>query len=245
MTFGEATDMTDHDEAGPTDEADGQDERDDRRHFRGGPSRLELLANLLAIIVGLAAIGLAVWQGFENRQFYRLSVLPRLEPVEASWNSARPITSEYFLLPEGSDSLYAVGYSVENTGLGPAVLRNFLVYREGRTVFDAAESGERYAFAEVKEDLNELPFESLKLNLGYSAGQLLAEDEVHHLMTVGVRIRAGGKVDEATVDRSIPGVIIEDVLGTYSFVFCYCSVYETDCDMTYLGSEPPARACRT
>lgn len=230
--------MTDHHEDGPADETDATDER-----ARAGRSsdRLANMANLLAIVVGLAAIGLAVWQGFENRRFYRLSVLPHLEPNEASWSSAEPISSDYFLLPEDADSVYAVGYSVENTGLGPAVLRNLLVYRDGEAVFDAAESGGRYVFSEMKADLDRLPFPTLKLNMGYSAGELLAEDEVHHVITVAVPVRAVG---DTAVDRPVAS-LITDVLESYSVVFCYCSVYGSDCAMTYVGSAPPAdRACR-
>lgn len=230
--------MTDQHEDGPGDATDGTDERPRARR----PSdRLANLANLLAIIVGVAAIGLAVWQGFENRRFYRLSVLPHLEPSEASWSSADPITSDYFLLPEEADSLYAVGYSVENTGLGPAVLRNLIVYRDGEAVFDAAESGGRYVFSEVKDDLDRLPFPALKLNLGYSAGELLAQDKIHHLITVAVPVQA---VDGTALDRPVVSLVTE-VLESYSFVFCYCSVYEGDCATTYVGSAPPAdRACR-
>jgi len=228
--------MTDHPEDGAPEEAEEQ------RRPRGSSVRLQNLANLLAIAVGVAAIGLAVWQGYENRRFYRLSVLPHLEQHEADWGTPQPILSEYFLFPDGTDSVYAVGYSVANTGLGPAALRDFLVYRDGEVVFAAAASGERYTFSDVKADLNRLPFPTLKLNFGYAAGQLLAEDEIHHLISVGVPMEA---VDEAALDRPVTE-IVKDVLETYSFVFCYCSVYQSDCGTTYVGAEPPVeRACRS
>lgn len=209
---------------------------------RGSRSRLEYLANILTVLVALAAIGLSIWQGYENRRFYRLSVLPHLEPSEASWSSPAPIDNEYFLLPGRTDSLYAVSYSLTNSGLGPAVLKDLRVYREGELVFDAGDSGGKYALSDVKADLDRLPFPTLDLNQGYAAGEMLEAGEVHHLITVGVPFAA---VDADALESSPPTIIMDRVLERYSFVFCYCSVYGTDCDATYLGSAPPAEhACR-
>lgn len=83
---------------------------------------------------------------------------------------------------------------------------------------------------------------TLNLNDGYATGAMLEAREIHHLITVAVPFSS---VDTDALDRSPPAIITDDVLESYSFVFCYCSVYETDCDMTYLGSAPPVeRACR-
>lgn len=42
-----------------------------------------------------------------------------------------------------------------------------------------------------------------------------------------------------SLDRGAPEIVQDDVLEQRSFVFCYCSVYGEDCDVTYLGAEPP------
>lgn len=87
--------------------------------------RAQTLANVLTIIVALAAIGLSIWESFENRRHNRLSVLPQLEPIQYSLN-----------VP--GDTMY-VRYGARNTGLGPAVLQNFVVFRNGEKAFDSAE----------------------------------------------------------------------------------------------------------
>lgn len=214
---------------------------DDTGGSRGRGNRLENLANVLTVLVALAAIGLSVWQGWQNRQFYRLSVLPNLEPIEASISSATPIDLEAFLLPGEADSLHAVGYALENSGLGPAVVENVLVWRRGEKTFDASTSGERFYLAAVDDDLAELPFWAGSYKDPVAAGEMLRAGQVHPLITVPIPF---GSFYRDSVPRWPPDVVMEDVLETYSFVFCYCSVYETDCDEVHLGSEPPVEdAC--
>ena len=196
------------------------------------------MANLLTALVALAAILLSVWEGIENRRHNRLSVFPHLEPVEATYGSATPIDNEYFLLPSDMDSLYAVGYALENSGLGPAVLNNVLIFEDEEKVFDSAQLDSTYDFQEVKRDLARLPFAVTFLHNGYSAGDMLRAGEVHHYMTVAIPFAA---VNRDTLNQSPPDIVQTNVLEKRSFVFCYCSVYQEDCGMTYLGAAPPAQ----
>lgn len=57
--------------------------------------RLRNIANLLTAVVAVAAILLSVWEGIENRRHSRLSVLPHLKPIEATYGSATPIDNKY------------------------------------------------------------------------------------------------------------------------------------------------------
>lgn len=102
--------------------------------------RVQALANVLTVIVALTAIGLSIWQGYENRTHNRLSVVPNLESNEYGINRAfvDPLSGEYYPLLQNEDSLYAVSYSLKNTGLGPAVIQNLLAFRDNEKVFDAS-----------------------------------------------------------------------------------------------------------
>ncbi len=191
------------------------------RPYWRSENRLENLANILTVIVALAAIGLAVWQGYQNRQFFRLSVLPHLEKV--------PMSVE-------GDSGYRVRYFVRSTGLGPAVLQNFLVFHEGEKVYDSEQADSPYYYVEVREDLHQLPFQFSISNWPYVSGQILRAGGDYTLMDARF---TKSSVNEDSLDRWPPNIVMDDVLNTRSFVFCYCSVYETDCDMTYMGAAPP------
>lgn len=211
-------------------------EQEPSSEIRGtATARLQTIANLLTVVVALSAILLSVWEGIENRRHNRLSVLPHLEPAEADYGSATPIENEYFLLPSKMDSLYAVSYALENSGLGPAVLENILIFEENEKIFDSAQLDSTYAFHEVKRDLGQLPFAASLFQNPYSVGDMLQAGEVHYYMTVAIPF----SVTRGALDQWPPDIVQSEVLEQRTFVFCYCSVYEEDCDMTYLGSAPP------
>ncbi|HKK08896.1 MAG TPA: hypothetical protein VKA44_08435, partial [Gemmatimonadota bacterium] len=70
----------------------------------------------MTTLIAAAAIGLAAWEGLETRRYDRLSVRPRLQAGA----------------DVGGDSAdHYVRFSVENTGLGPAVIRRFTIYLDG------------------------------------------------------------------------------------------------------------------
>ncbi len=214
-----------------------QSPRSGDRPSWGSEDRLENLANILTALVALSAIGLAVWQGYENRRFFRLSVLPHLEPIEASIGTAEPLTLKSFPFLQNSDSLYAVSYALENSGFGPAVVQNFLVFHNGEKIFDAVQADSTYHKGGVRHDLDHLPFETGFLNTSYPPGDMLKAGEVHGFIEVPIAFSSLTNVD--SLDRDVRETVMDEVLKTRSFVFCYCSVYGTDCGMTYLGAEPP------
>ena len=202
---------------------------------------LKTLANVLTAAVALSAILLSVWEGLENRHHNRLSVLPHLEPIEANYTSATPIELEYFNLLSGMDSLYALSYVLKNSGLGPAVLQNVLVFQKDQKIYDAGQPDRANYLQEVRRDLRKLPFATSFLQRPYAAGDMLQAGEVHDFLAVGISFTAANR---DSLGRSPSSIVKYDVLETYSFVFCYCSVYGTDCDVVSLGAEPPVEnAC--
>jgi hypothetical protein len=88
-------------------------------------SGLHVTHSLVAMVVAVAAIGLAAWEGVENRRHHRLSVQPRL--------SARVQIGT----ADGGAARAQMG--VESTGLGPAVIRRFQIYFDGAPI-DAADA---------------------------------------------------------------------------------------------------------
>lgn len=180
--------------------------------------RAQTLANVLTIIVALAAIGLSVWEGLENRWHNRLSVLPHLDPVDRTQRK--------------TDSTYMVRLAIENTGLGPAVLENFIYFRGSKKIHDAKQSDELYAlFSEIGSALDQLPFDCCGHGTyQLDAGEMVKADEEHLLIQIEVP-----QIDTVWA----PGIVRDSVFSTRSFALCYCSVYGTDCDMAFLGAEPP------
>lgn len=172
----------------------------------------------MSCIVALAAIGLSVWEGLENRRHNRLSVLPHLDPIERTQRE--------------TDSTYIVRLAIENTGLGPAVLENVIYFRDSKKIYDAKQSDEPYAlYTEIGSVLDQLPFDCCGHGTyQLDAGEMLKAGEEHLLIQVEVP-----QIDAFWA----PGIVRDSVFSTRSFALCYCSVYGTDCNMTYLGAEPP------
>ena len=71
-------------------------------------------------IVAIAAILLAVWEGFENRRHNRLSVVPKVDAVR-----------DFDML----EQTFSLGFI--SAGLGPAVVKNLCFYVDGEKFHDA------------------------------------------------------------------------------------------------------------
>ena len=207
--------------------------------------RMETLAQVLTATIALAAILLSVWEGLENRRHNRLSVLPHLEAFEADINSTTRIEIDYFRLLSGMDSLYALSYGLENSGLGPAVLQNVLAFKEDQKIYDADQAYGGYPLPKVRREIRALPFAVSFLQNPYGKGDMLKAGEVHDFMAIGIPFTVSNRealnaaVRSDSLGRGPISIVKYGVLETYSFVFCYCSVYGTDCNMVYLGAEPP------
>lgn len=204
---------------------------------RSSSDRLQTLANVLTIIVALCAIGLSMWEGYENRMHNRLSVRPYLEPIEATLTSVGPMDNEFFSLAAGMDSVHAVSYVLKSAGLGPAVLKNVRVFDGEEPVFDAAQDDTAHFWGDLRQELDDLPFPVGMFKRPHPAGAFLEPGRVHDYVTLIVPMAPRGT---DPLGAWPPDVIQAEVLKQRSFVFCYCSVYGEDCGMTHLGAPPPA-----
>lgn len=80
--------------------------------------------NIIALstaIIALAAVGIAIWQGYLNRAHFRLSVKPH-------------IVVHWAILPG-----QPVTFTMTNNGLGPAIIKKFFVVIDGKE-FNADET---------------------------------------------------------------------------------------------------------
>ncbi|MBA4420220.1 MAG: hypothetical protein C0391_03650 [Anaerolinea sp.] len=64
------------------------------------------VGSIVAIIIGLMALGVSVWLGIETRNNYRLSVTPKIS-FDVNWTSVSETP----------------GISIRNRGIGPAIIK--------------------------------------------------------------------------------------------------------------------------
>ena len=84
-----------------------------------------------AAIIAIAAVGLAIWEGLENRRHNRLSVVPKLDTVR-----------DFDML----EQTFSLGFV--SAGLGPAVVKNLCFYVDGKKFYDN-QSDTQYPWSEV------------------------------------------------------------------------------------------------
>lgn len=192
-----------------------------------GGSRIQIIANALTILVAVAAIGLSVWEGRENRLHNRLSVMPHLERIEST-------------VREGfEDSTFTITYSLYNSGLGPAVLDDIVVYNSDTLLFRSQPGEKYYDFSGFMDDVDRIGMGDFVFTHSRRAGELLRAGEEHLFFRVSVPVTM--KDSELSGSRYLR----QEVLSKYSFVFCYCSVYGENCNRVHLGNDPPeGSSCR-
>jgi hypothetical protein len=131
----------------------------------GGFGRfVKSLAQYGAAIIAIAAVGLAVWEGFENRRHNRLSVVPNIDTVRDFDMRAQTFT-----------------FSLLSSGLGPAVVQDVRLYVDDELVFDKNSSHE-YAWSAIYP-----LFRGKGLDIWdsyYDAGQFLLPGERYDLLKV-------------------------------------------------------------
>ena len=160
---------------------------------------------MVTILIAAVAIGLAMWEGMENRRHNRLSVVPRLGGGIDSGINAE---GEYVRL------------SVENTGLGPAVITLFRVYFDGEPQ-DTAVTASRNPFSTAIAAFPNVSINAHAVSEGYYFPPGRTE-------VVFQALRPRGADSAATT-------LSEDVLRRVAVQLCYCSIYETDCDELLLS----------
>lgn len=188
--------------------------------------KLQMVANVATLLVAMCAIGLSIWEGRENRLHNRLSVLPQLERIQST-------------LREGiEDTTYSIKYALDNSGLGPAVLKDVIIFYKDSLIFRSGPENRYYEFHELTEELEDLPFFVSTLTHARRSGELLRAGSDHLLFHLDIPI------GDTIKGMSRSSYVRTEIIYNYSFVFCYCSVYGEDCQETYLAGPPPEeRAC--
>lgn len=172
---------------------------------RSEPGFLNRLQTVLTLVIALAAIGLAIWEGAENRRHNRLSVLPRLG---AEINSGHEGGSEYIRM------------GVESTGLGPAVIKRFRIYLDGVPQDTVGPAGS----SPWQRVIEVFAAEGTSINAhAFGSGYFFPAGRQHVLFEVR-------RPDAAAV----AGERLSDSLGRVALQVCYCSIYDTDCDEVLL-----------
>lgn len=181
--------------------------------------RLAAWQPLLTLVIALTAIGLAVWEGLENRRHNRLSVQPRIG------GDIQPGS-------DGQREFLRLG--IENNGLGPAVLTAYRVYIDGELQDTAGDFGTgRWQAVAAALDLEGDSATQMNAR-GFSAGYYLPAGEAATVFEVIRPMRAPGD--------SAPALF--DLLDRLAIQFCYCSIYGSDCgEITLTTSDAAPQPC--
>ena len=208
----------------------------------GGGGWLQILANYATLLVAVSAVLLSVWQGYEMRTHNRLSVLPRLE---AEVRQLRLEAGEEIevggTIEQVDEPTFVLQMRLENRGLGPAAIRQVRLYRAGTSapLHTTQQEGDEISLRMVdslwSRVQNRFP-EMEAFTGGVGQGGMIRAGEGRPFLEAGI--------PTASVADTVfaPGRL-RDLIGRYSFVFCYCSVYGEDCDEAHFGTAPPANAC--
>ena len=84
---------------------------------------VELSLSISAMIIAIASITIAIWEGNTMRKHYHLSVMPRLN------NS--------FAVDDSSSSNASAYFEIHNNGLGPAVIISREYFVDGKKIDDS------------------------------------------------------------------------------------------------------------
>lgn len=171
-----------------------------------GASGWQRLQSLLVLVIALVAIVLAAWEGLENRRHNRLSVQPRLG---GEYSTGRQGDTQY------------VRVAVENTGLGPAVIKSFRMFLDGREV-SANDEANQTAWNEI---IAAVATPGMQVNAhAFGAGYFFPAGRESMLFEA-----RGPKPDTGS---------LADIADRLAIDICYCSIYGSHCDRTTLATKP-------
>ncbi len=169
--------------------------------------RFETVGSIMAIVVGVAALWVSWDQGRVMRQEMRASVWPALQV-------------QGFVDTAGGD--LAIGLSVENAGIGPALIERITLYDGDDLVVDL-------------EDLRARVDEAADLSFDTVTGRV---------MGAGTRFRPFiFRFDDPEAllgtDGPVTPVMASALIGSWRAEICYCSSLG-DCWTADISTNPPA-----
>lgn len=141
-----------------------------------------------AAILAASAIVLAFWEGMENRNHNRLSVLPKLDTSESYDTHA-------------SKRTYSL--AVYSSGLGPAVINSTYSFYDGKQVFPIQN---RNMWQTIREELNSKKL-LVEQSYNVSKGEFLPAGSSRKVLTVSVPLKSEAENNFQSAIDNI-GVII-------------------------------------
>lgn len=176
---------------------------------------LRRLQPTFTLLIAFAAIALAIWEGLENRRHNRLTVQPRIgAEVETGGDSA----GRYVRL------------AVESTGLGPAVIRAFRIYLDGKAL-DTMMTSHSTPWNPVIEAVSS---EGMRI-VAHAFGTDYFFPAGHRQVLFEAR---------QPPDPGAGQPPLTSILDRVAVQICYCSIYGSDCGETVLSiAAVPTLAC--
>ena len=87
---------------------------------------VELTLSISAMIIAVASITISIWEGSTMRKHYHLSVMPRLN-------------NSFTVNDSSSTNNASAIFTINNNGLGPAVITNIDYFIDGKIIAAAQE----------------------------------------------------------------------------------------------------------
>lgn len=179
----------------------------------------KLNTDMAALFVAFVALAMAGLDGYEQRQHNRKSVMPVLVPE---------------IRQDHSEALRSVEYALRNSGMGPAAIKEFRVFFNGK---------EEASFS--------VPGYSTHYYKSISAAQhkvttLNEENEKQWLFDVSDQglgstsyIQANQRLSLLKIGTNIPRQEFREMFSalneTLDVFICYCSIYDDHCQWAHLG----------
>jgi hypothetical protein len=188
---------------------------------------------------------LSVWEGCETRQHNRLSVLPNLDAGVKQLSLEKGEVVDLGGTEETmAERTHYLEIRVENSGLGPAVFEKAQLFRAGAdtVLYETQEEGDVlniYRAEPLVRRIRATFPDAARFTGALEQGIMMKAGGAQPFLQMG--IRASTVPDTLSVS---PQRRLLKMIGQYSFVVCYCSVYGEDCDQEHIGADPPPAACR-
>ncbi|NLX24889.1 MAG: hypothetical protein GXY61_02860 [Lentisphaerae bacterium] len=159
---------------------------------------MELIVSISSVVIALAALFIAYWQGHFTRQHNRLSVTPRLQTHTDQDDSGNSGHIELIL---------------SNAGVGPGIIKTFELKKNGELV---GELSKELVYTELKG----LPLKTKNVRTSWiQPGYMMGEKEKFSL----VRIEFEPSVPTIPASALLDG--IREIFDSYEIVSDYESIY--------------------
>lgn len=193
--------------------------------------KIKFDTDILALLIACLAVGMAFWEGYESRQHNRKSVVP-------IFNS--------FVNKTLGEELQVFEIGIQSVGLGPATIKSFKVFFNGREEptykapgYETAYHTPILAVQGLLEDQKPNPQNPLYITTqdnDLASGEVVATEARRVLLKF-----------ESNLPREEFVKAIDIIENTMDIFVCYCSIYDDQCQFAHVGPNPDLlpQACKT